>query len=403
MVSAAEVTAAASLVASVVQATPIEPSRALSQTVDAEVLLKCENLQRTGSFKLRGAYTFISRLTDEERAGGVVCASAGNHAQGVALAANLQGVEATVFMPREAPLPKVEATAGHGADVRLVGSSFDEALDAALDHSWGAGKVFVHPFNHRDVIAGQGTLGLELLEQVPTLRGGGTIVVPVGGGGLCSGIAVAIKDTSPAARVVGVQAAGAASFPPSLAAGEPRDAPRCDTIADGIAVRRPGELTLAHVQALVDEVVTVDDDAIARALLLLLERAKLVVEPAGAVGVAAILTGACDLQPPIVAVLSGGNIDPLLLQHVVTSGLTAEGRFVAIRTRVADRPGELHRLLGLLAEERANVVAVEHHRFLRRLRMEEVEVVLELETRGPDHVEAISQRMLAADYPFERV
>lgn len=229
------------------------------------------------------------------------------------------------------------------------------------------------------------------------------MVVPVGGGGLCSGMAVALKDASPDIRVVGVQAAGAACFVVSLAAGEPRETERCETIADGIAVRRPGDLTFAHVQALVDEVVTVDDETISRAIVLLLERAKLVVEPAGAVAVGALLAGTSLPRPPVVAVLSGGNIDPLLLQHIVTSGLTAEGRFVSIRTRVADRPGELHRLLGLLAEERANVVAVEHHRFGRRLGLGEVEVVLELETRGPQQMDRLAGKLQDSGYAFERI
>lgn len=402
LVDADDVGAARSLLSGVLQPTPIEPSRALSEATRREVLLKCENLQRTGSFKLRGAYTRIGRLSDAERDRGVVCASAGNHAQGVALAANLQGVAATVFMPEQAPIPKVEATRAYGADVRLTGASFDEALDEALAFTEEHGRVFVHPFDHPDVIAGQGTLGLELLEQVPSLADGGTVIVPVGGGGLCSGIAVAVRDRAPDVRIVGVQAAGAAAFRASLEAGRPVDADTVDTIADGIAVKRPGELTLAHIDALVDDVVEVGDDAIARALLLLLERAKLVVEPAGAAGVAALLEGV-DTSGPVVAVLSGGNIDPLVLQHVVTSGLAAEGRFLTLRTRVTDKPGELHRLLGLLAEEGANVVAVEHHRFGRRLRLEEVEVIIELETRGPDHIGRIRGRLRDSGYPVDRI
>lgn len=401
LVGADQVRAARSLLSGVLQPTPIEPSRALSQATGRAVLLKCENLQRTGAFKLRGAYTRISHLSDAERERGVVCASAGNHAQGVALAASLQGVSSTVFMPEQAAIPKVEATTAYGAEVRLIGSSFDEALEEALAYADDRDRVFVHPFDHPDIIAGQGTLGLELLDQVPELADGGTVVVPLGGGGLCSGVAVAIEDRAPAVQVVGVQAAGAAAFRASLEQGRPVDAEVVDTIADGIAVKRPGELTLAHVDALVDQVVEVDDAAIARALLLLLERAKLVVEPAGAAGVAALLDG-LDVPEPVVAVLSGGNIDPLILQHVITSGLAAEGRFLTVRTRVADKPGELHRLLGLLAEERANVVAVEHHRFGRRLQLEEVEVIVELETRGPDHIARIRARLRDSGYPVDR-
>ncbi|MDQ3931641.1 MAG: threonine ammonia-lyase [Actinomycetota bacterium] len=392
-----QVRAAAHILQDVVQTTPVQPSRTLSRLAGVEVVLKCENLQRTGSFKLRGAYHRIARLAQRERAAGVVCASAGNHAQGVALAAELQGVHAIVLMPEQASLPKVEATSSYGAEVRLTGDSFDEALTAAMQLASEEGRIFVHPFDHTHVIAGQGTIGLELLEQVPTL---GTVLVPVGGGGLVSGVAAAIKDTRPEVQVVGVQAAGAAAFPPSLEAGEPREVD-IDTIADGIAVNKPGALTLAHVRALVDEVTTVDDDAIARALVLLLERAKLVVEPAGVVGVAALLAGGLTLRPPVAVVLSGGNIDPLVLQHVVTSGLTAEGRYLTIRTRVPDRPGELHDLLGLLATQRANVVAIEHHRYGRRLRLEEVEVVIELETRGSNHTDDLRQCLRGAGYPVD--
>ena len=386
LVTAQAIRDARERIASVLEPSPVEPSRALSDAVGVEVLIKCENLQRTGSFKLRGAYNRISLLTERERALGVVCASAGNHAQGVALAAKLLGVQATIYMPEAAPLPKVEATRSYGAEVRLLGASFDDSLAAATEFAATEGRIFVHPFDHPDIIAGQGTIGLELLEQVPEMA---TVVVPMGGGGLVSGIAVAVKDQRPDVHVVGVQAAGCASFPASLDAGAPRELPRAQTIADGIAVKKPGEITLAHVAALVDEVVVVDEDSIARALVLLLERAKLVAEGAAAASVAAILEKEATLTPPVVAIVSGGNIDPLLLQHVVTSGLAAAGRYVSLRTRVADRPGELHRLLGMLAEERANVVAVEHHRFGRRLRLEEVEVVLELETRGHEHIEHI--------------
>ncbi len=395
-----DVRAAASRLYSVIQPTPIEASRALSEAAGVEVLLKCENLQRTGSFKLRGAYNRIAQLSDDERSRGVVCASAGNHAQGVALAAQMLEVPATVFMPEQAPLPKVEATGSYGADVRLEGSSFDEALAAAETHAHETGAIFVHPFDHPDVIAGQGTVGLEIVDEVPDV---GTVVVPVGGGGLCSGIGVVVKSLRPEAQLVGVQSAACAWFEASANAGAPRPgAGDGDTIADGIAVKEPGELTLAHLRELTDDVVSVDDPTIARAVVMLLERAKLAVEPAGAAGAAAVLAGA-DLRPPVVVVLSGGNIDLLLLQHLVTSGLTEEGRFVTIRTRVPDRPGQLHALLGLIADQRANIVAVDHHRFGRRLRLQEVEVVLELETRGPEHISEIRDAARAAGYPFERI
>ena len=385
----------------VTMTTPVEQTRAIGRLVGGDIRLKCENLQRTGSFKSRGAYNRIARLSDEEHARGVVCASAGNHAQGVALAAAMQGVQATVFMPREAPLPKVDATQAYGAEVRLVGDTFDESLATALAYAHEQGSVFVHPFDHPDIIAGQGTIGLELVEQVPDM---GTVVVCLGGGGLLSGVAVALRALRPDVRIIGVQAAGSASFPASLEAGEPLELPSCDTIADGIAVKRPGALTLAHVRELVDEVVTVDDEEIARAVVLLLERAKLVVEPAGAAAVAALLAGRVRVDPdtPTVCTLSGGNIDPLMLQHLVTGGLTTEGRYVTLRTQVPDTPGQLSRLLRLVGDQRANVVGVSHHRLEHRLRLGQVEVVLELETRGHDHVKALRSALEDAGYTIQR-
>ena len=390
------VRAAAGRIEGVTHVTPVEHSRALSERVGAEVLLKCENLQRTGSFKLRGAYNRIAQLSPQERVRGVVCASAGNHAQGVALAASLQEVTSTVFMPIEAPLPKLDATIAYGATVRTVGETFDDAMAAAQAFSAEHEAVFVHPFDHPDVIAGQGTLGLEVVEQVPDLA---TMVVCLGGGGFLSGIAVVLRALRPDVRIVGVQAAGCASFAPSLRAGRPLALPITSTIADGIAVKRPGELTLAHVEALVDEVITVTDEQLASAVVLLLERAKLVVEPAGAAAVAALLAGEVDGPGPIVATLSGGNIDPLVLQHLVTGGLTSVGRYVTLRTRVTDSPGGLSRLLALVAAQRANVVGVAHHRLEHRLELGQVEVVLELETRGHEHVAALIAALEEAGYP----
>jgi threonine dehydratase len=381
----------------VLNITPVERSRAIGEHVGAEVRLKCENLQRTGSFKLRGAYNRIAKLSPAERARGVVCASAGNHAQGVALAASLQGVDAKVFMPTEAPLPKLMATQGYGAEVELVGASFDDALAAAQAAAERDGRVFVHPFDHPDIIAGQGTVGLELIEQVPDVA---TVLVCLGGGGLLSGIAVALRALKPDVRIVGIQAAGCDTFRASLEAGHPIAIPSAETIADGIAVKRPGELTLAHVEALVDDIVTVTDDELARAVVLLLERSKLVVEPSGAAGVAALLEHRIGrVDGPVVVTLSGGNIDPLVLQHLVTGGLTTEGRYATIRTRVADRPGALSALLQLIAGLRANVVGISHHRLERRLRVGQVEVVLELETRGHDHVAQLRSALVEAGYP----
>jgi threonine dehydratase len=400
LVGLGEVRAAAGRLHEVIEATPLERSRAIGDLAGAEVWLKCENLQRTGSFKLRGAYNRIALLSDAERSRGVVCASAGNHAQGVALAAHLQGVTAKVFMPEGAPLPKVDATLAYGAEVELAGRSFDEAMTAAKEAAEREGLVFVHPFDHRDIIAGQGTVALELVEQLPDLA---TVVVCVGGGGLISGMAVVLRELRPDVRIVGVQAAGCSTFAASLTAGEPVTIPTADTIADGIAVKRPGDLTLAHARALVDDFVTVSDEEIANAVVLLLERAKLVAEPSGAAAVAALLSGRVEVAPdgPVVATVSGGNIDPLLLQHLVTGGLATQGRYATLRTRVTDRPGGLRGLLRIVAEQQANVVGVSHHRLEHRLQLGQVSVVLELETRGHEHVAELTAALEAAGYPVE--
>jgi len=380
--------------------TPLDRSRALSDRIDGEVFIKCENLQRTGSFKIRGAFNRISRLSSEESEAGVVAASAGNHAQGTALAASLTGIRSTLFMPTDAPLPKVEATKRYGAEIVLTGKDFGEAFEAAVEFSNEHGATFVHPFDHPHVIAGQGTCGLEILEQLPEVN---TIVVPAGGGGLVSGIASAAKAMKPGLRVVAVQAAGAAAFPPSLDAGKPVTLETMSTIADGIACNTPGEHTLAHVRALVDEVVTVTDDQIAEALVFTAERMKLVLEPAGAAGVAALMQNLGDLKPPVVVVLSGGNIDPLLLLRVIRFGLSASGRYFAFRTRISDRPGELVRLLGLLAELGANVVGVENHREGVRAHLGDVEVALQIETRGLDHIKEMLNQLDSAGYIVERL
>jgi threonine dehydratase len=389
LVSVDDVQAARALLRGIARETPIEPCRPLSAKLGGPVWLKCENLQRAGSYKVRGAYTQIARLGDAARAQGVVAASAGNHAQGVAVAAAACGTSATVFMPIGAPLPKVAATKGYGATVQLVGANVDEALVAAREFAERTGAIFIHPFDHPDTIAGQGTVGLEILEQVPDLK---TIVTGVGGGGLVSGIAVAVKALRPDVRVVGVQAAGAAAFPPSLRQGRPVRLERMNTFADGIAVLRPGELTFQHVSKLVDDVVTVTDEQISRALLMLLERGKLIVEPAGGVGVAALLSGAVEVETPAVAVLSGGNIDPLLLMRVIEHGLSLAGRFLRFTVRCVDRPGALASLLTLIAEHRANIVDVAHQRNDPQLRIGEVAVALSVETRGSEH----SDRLLNA-------
>jgi threonine dehydratase len=395
LVGLADVQAARKLLAGVTRTTPLEPSRPLTAALGGAAWLKCENVQRAGSYKVRGAYVRIALLSPDERAGGVVAASAGNHAQGVALAAGLLGTAATVFMPVGAPLPKVAATKGYGARVELVGTTVDESLVAAQDFAERTGAVFIHPFDHPDVIAGQGTVALEILEQCPDVR---TIVTGVGGGGLISGVAVAAKALRPDVRVIGVQADGAAAYPPSLLAGEPVRLPAYATIADGIAVGCPGEITFAHVRKLVDDMVTVSEEDISRALLMLLERGKQVVEPAGAVGVAALLAGAVEVDTPVVAILSGGNIDPLLMLRVIEHGLAAAGRYLRFTVRCTDRPGQLASLLNQIAEHRANVVDVEHQRQNPHLRLGEVEVALSVETRGAEHSDKLISALRASGY-----
>jgi threonine dehydratase len=397
LVSLDDVRAAASLLDGVAIRTPVEGSRWLSALAGGRVDVKCENLQRTGSFKIRGAYVRIARLTDEERAHGVVAASAGNHAQGVALAATMLGATSRVYMPEGAPLPKVEATKAYGAEVVFAGVTVDDALKAAQEYATENGSVFIHPFDHPHVIAGQGTVGLEILDQVADVR---TVVVPTGGGGLLSGIATAIKTSNPSIKVIGVQAEKAAAFPASLAAGQPMPLDAMATIADGIAVGCPGGLTLAHVSERVDEVVTVPDEALSRALLMCLERAKLVVEPAGAAAVAAVMDEPGAFEPPVVAVLSGGNVDPLLMLRVIRHGLIAAGRYLSFRLRIPDRPGELARLLATLAGTGANVLDVEHLRTGPNLHLDEVEVSLQLETRGPDHCDEVLAALRAERYPL---
>jgi len=395
LVTLAEIEAARDLLEGVIRRTPLEPCKPLTGKLSGPAWLKCENLQRAGSYKIRGAYVRIARLSSQERARGVVAASAGNHAQGVALAARLLGTSATVFMPVGAPLPKVAATKGDGARVELVGANVDESLAAAQEFAERTGAVFIHPFDHPDVIAGQGTVALEILEQCPEVR---TIITGVGGGGLISGIAVAAKALRPDIQVIGVQAAGAAAFPPSLRAGRPERLKSYRTIADGIAVGCPGDLTYEHVSKLVDGVVTVTDEDISRALLMLLERGKLVAEPAGSVGVAALLAGVVQPEPPVVVVLTGGNIDPLLLLRVIEHGLAAAGRYLSFTVRCNDRPGQLAGLLTLIGEHGANVLDVEHKRHDPRLRLGEVEVALSVETRGAEHSDRLLQALRAAGY-----
>ncbi|GGR07066.1 threonine ammonia-lyase [Streptomyces cinereoruber] len=390
-----DVRGAQKMLSGVARVTAMEGSRHLSSLVGAPVHLKCENLQRTGSFKLRGAYVRIAGLRPEEKAAGVVAASAGNHAQGVALASRLLGVRATVFMPVGAPLPKVAATREYGAEVRLQGQVVDETLAAAERYARETGAVLIHPFDHPDVIVGQGTVGLEILEQCPEVR---TIVVGVGGGGLVAGIGLAVKSLRPDVKVIGVQAEGAAAYPPSLAAGHPVVVESPVTMADGIKVGRPGDVPFDLVREYVDEVRTVSEDALSSALLLCLERAKLVVEPAGASPVAALLSDPESFRGPVVAVLSGGNVDPLLLQRVLRHGMAAGGRYLSLRLRVTDRPGVLASLLAALTVVDANVLDVSHVRTDPRLGLTEAEVELHLETKGPEHCREVTEALRDAGY-----
>ncbi len=372
----------------VARVTPVYPSETFSRLVGRDVVLKAENLQRTGSFKIRGAYNVLAALAGEQRARGVVAASAGNHGQAVAWAAREVGARARIFMPQDAPMAKVDATRSYGAEISLTGPALEEAIAAAQAYVADTGAVFVHPFEDPQVIAGQGTIGLELAEQVGEAE---TVVIPVGGGGLAAGIALALRALRPELRIVGVQAAG------TLPGGAGF------TIADGIAVKHPGELTSGILDQVLDDIVSVDDEQIAEAIVLLLERTKLVVEGGGAVGVAALLAGQIAGSGPAVAVISGGNIDASLMVQVMRRGLAVGGRYLVLRTRVPDRPGELATLLGLLAAERVNVVEVEHQREAVGVRVGETGVELTLLTRDPAHCEQLLAQMRAWGYPVDRL
>jgi threonine dehydratase len=395
-----EIEAARLRVYSIIDPTPMESSRYLSTELGSPVLLKCENLQRTGSYKIRGAYNRLSGLSDEQKSHGVVAASAGNHAQGVAFAARELGIKATIFMPLGVPLPKLQATRAYGAEVVLRGLTVDEPLRAAAEFAATTGAILIPPFDHRDVIMGQATLGLEILDDVPDLA---QVVVPIGGGGLISGVAAAVKQRAAelgrTIRVVGVQAENAAAYPVSLAAGEPVKIVTSPSMADGIIVSRPGELNFAIIKDLVDEVVTVTESELARAVLVLLERAKQVVEPAGAAGVAAIIAGKVPaVDGPTVVILSGGNIDPLLMQRIISHGLSASDRYLKLRIMLPDRPGQLARISELLAEANANVLEVLHTRNGRGQLISEVELELSVETRGPEHRQQVLEVLRSAGY-----
>jgi len=393
-----EIRRARAVIDGVVAATPVVSAGAISRWTGIRVVLKAENLQHTGAFKLRGAVNRMASLSDEERARGVVAASAGNHAQGVAMAATALGVSSRVYMRVDAPLAKQVATADYGAEVVLAGETFEESFAAASADA--DGRVLVPPFDDEAVIAGQGTIGLELLEQVPDAD---TIVVPLGGGGLLSGIATAVKALRPEVRLIGVQAAGCAAWRPSLAAGRPVEIERGTTIADGIAVQRPGDITFPLVQRLVDDVVEVTEDEICRAVVVLLERSKLMVEGAGAAGLAALLAGKVTAREAV-CVLSGGNLDAGMLQVIVRFGLTRNGRFLRLRTQMPDRPGALKRLTDLFAENRVNILDIDYHRDgAIELGVNDVRVLISVETRDFEHGERVIELISAAGYPAERL
>lgn len=394
-VSLADLQSARTVVSQVARMTPVVSARWLSDVAGGSVLLKCENLQRSGSFKVRGAYVRMARLSEEQRSAGVVAASAGNHAQGVAVAARKLGMAATVFMPRGAALPKVAATRGYGANVELVGTNVADALAAASVFAAETGAVFIHPFDHRDIVLGQASVGLEILEQVPEVR---TILVPTGGGGLLAGILSATSVVAERVQVVGVQAAGASSYLPSLAAGHPIHLDSVSTMADGIAVSEPGAVPFEIVAERGAEIRVTSEESIARSLVLLMERSKQVVEPAGVPGVAALLDDGPAFEPPVVAVLSGGNVDPVLLQRLIRHGLSAAGRYLSITVRIADSPGSLATLLGLIADCDVNVLSVDHLWTDPGLAIGQVEAFIQAETRGPAHRDETLAALAAAGY-----
>jgi threonine dehydratase len=378
-----EIQEARERLAGIARVTPVYGSETLSKLAGRDVCLKAENLQRTGSFKVRGATNKIATLSKGERRAGVVAASAGNHGQAVAWAAREAGIKATIFMPQDAPMAKVEPTKNYGAKAELQGASFEEALEAARRYVDSSGATFVHPYEDERVIAGQGTIGLEIVDQVPDVE---TVVIPVGGGGLCSGIALALRAAKPGLRIVGVQA-GLEGF----------------TLADGIAVKSVGELTGRILEDNLDDMVSVTDEEICSAIVLLLERSKLVVEGAGAVGVAALLSGKAGGEGRALAVLSGGNIDPTMLISVMRHGLTASGRYLVLRTRLQDSPGELIKLLKSAAHERANVISVEHHREGMDVPVTQSEVELTVAMRDEHHCSVLLESLRSLGYQVERL
>ena len=393
-----DVRQAAERASGVVRDLPVQGARWLSDQVGGPVYLIPENLQRAGSFKIRGAYNRIAQLTEAERAKGVVAASAGNHAQGVALAGQLLGVQVTVFMPVDASIPKIEATKGYGAEVRFHGTTVDEALVEARNFAQETGATLIHPFDHEHIVAGQATLGLEIVEKIPDVK---TVVVCTGGGGLLAGVAFAVKQLRPDVRVIGVQAEGAATYPQSLAEGQPITRAQMNTMADGIAIARPGDVPFELVQQYVDEFRTVSEDELSRAVLMLLERAKLVVEPSGAAATAAVMNAPLDFEPPVAITISGGNVDSLVLLRIIRHGMAAAGRYLSISVHTPDFPGSLAGLLEVLKQHKANVVDVFHDRTDPRVSIGDVRIDIQMETRSIEQRDQILSALRSSGYQVE--
>jgi threonine dehydratase len=390
-----EIQSAATRIQGVIRDLPVLGMRALSDQVGGPVYLVTENLQRAGSFKIRGAYNRIAQLSPHERACGVVAASAGNHAQGVAVAAQLLGVRSIVFMPVDASIPKVQATRDYGAEIRFAGNTVDEALVAAQEYADESGAILIHPFDHEHVVAGQGTLGLEILDKIPDVK---TVVVCTGGGGLLAGVAFAVKQLKPDVRMIGVQAEGATTYPQSIESGHPVQLESMATMADGIAVARPGDIPFEIIRKYVDEFRTVSEDELSRAVLLLLERAKLVVEPSGAAAVAAVMARPQDFTPPVAITVSGGNVDSLLLEHIIRRGLAVAGRYLSISVDTPDRPGSLASILKVIQSTKANVVEVQHERLDRGRAIGDVRISIQLETRSEEHGRKVIDALNAAGF-----
>lgn len=400
-ISLAEIRTAMDRIRDSIYLSPCARSEYFSQLTGNSVYLKLDNLQRTGAFKERGALNKLLTLTAEERSRGVIAASAGNHAQGVAYHAGRHGIRAEICMPLTTPLIKVSATKSYGAEVILHGANYDEACEEAVRRSQQFGMTFVHPFDDEVVIAGQGTMGLEILQQVPDIE---AVIAPIGGGGLISGVACAIKEANSDVRIIGVQPARLPSMKVAIAEGRPVTLSPAATIADGIAVRRAGEKTLPLIQKYVDDIVTVDEEEIANAILLLLEREKTLAEGAGAAAIAALINRKTPLSGKKVAVLvCGGNIDVSLLSRIMERGLVKDGRLVRLRVHLPDYPGALHRLTGILAQHRANIVETSYDRAYYGVNLGDTAIDITMETRGPDHIAELLSALSASGYTHERI